>query len=517
MANNYDFKINPEKISGETIRSHMDFDVLLKSSQATTNGKTLRGIRPIILWMSAVAAAACVAALFVGPFAIFGPGNNAVPANALAGPNLPAATGSQISTFFASRGANVEAEGKVKLIAPSLSFMDNRGNWIENEISLQYDLLADCVDFFLAGVNLKIQSNETIGALKPAGMLEVSAQYGANSLSLQKTLPTELTLPHAIPDEERGLYKIYYWQANLRNWVEKPDAGLLWQNLAGGYEQVIDDLEKRIAAEQAKIEKDLPLPAKPLPPAKPNESSPTLEIDYSGLPHKNKAQIYDGTIWEVTSPEETYDKRALRSQWEIAEIIQTGDHTYTLTLGTGQSTVTLKVRPVLIGKAYQNAQISFNARQETYDKALQKRQELVQQRLRPLLEELEKAKLHPFCKINFSIDALGVWACAKAVDLKPYSITTSIPSALTSGKIFIADPENNILLESPMGSSIDFGAVAEAVDNLQFWLWSGENQFYTGSVIHNNGSQMLQIDSTGYRIPDEPTLRTYLQSNLRVN
>ena len=122
-------------------------------------------------------------------------------------------------------------------------------------------------------------------------------------------------------------------------------------------------LAKKMKQEIAAVERQFSLPKKPEKPEQYDGNSMTMELDFKGedLGVKN----YKGTIWQVLSTIDAFDDFSA-TVWETYDLEKSSNESFTLNLAKGAKTATLKVKPVLVGRDYDQALAQFETQLAAY-------------------------------------------------------------------------------------------------------------------------------------------------------
>jgi len=161
----------------------------------------------------------------------------------------------------------------------------------------------------------------------------------------------------------------------------------------------------------------------------------TMELDFKG--EDLGAKNYKGTIWQVLSTIDAFDDFS-NTVWEEYNLEKTIDESFILNLAKGEKTATLKVKPVLVGKDYDQALQQFETRLAAYqtekkaaEKALAAKKQEIEERIALEKEAANKAfseriaalkaKGHDNYATNeivkrtvlnkFQINRFGTWNC----------------------------------------------------------------------------------------------------------
>ncbi len=315
-----------------------------------------------------------------------------------------------------------------KMVVPRAAFANSYGALIEGEVEVHFKEYHDYVDFFLSGIPMEIQFEGKEGVLESAGMIEVYATQNGERLSMLPEKPIEIELKSkiAFAGDTPPDFNIYYLDEDKREWDlqgkdkieiakendfknntnERPI--FIWMSdslgrrfygftpeiepaeWVGGYRGPItydttyvetegslqaaslaqkDNLDQKMQAEIAKVEKQIKLPIQPEKPELYDGNSMTMELDIKGdaLGSKN----YEGTIFQVLTVIDAFDDFS-STVWEEFDLVRQEDASFVLNLSKGEKQRTLSVKPVLIGQDYDKAVKQFESQLAYYQKEKEK-------------------------------------------------------------------------------------------------------------------------------------------------
>lgn len=429
MDNNYNFKINQPPLKKGDIEKHKNFDALLQRMEAPPPPKKelkVASKRSPYYWIAGIAATLLIGILAFGNlFPDGASGQKATTAYLASQPyvNPPIESLAQKAatiTVNANEGGVYQFPSGSKMVVPRSAFANSYGALIEGDIEIHFKEYHDFVDFFLSGIPMEIELDGKAGVLESAGMIEVYATQDGERLQMipEKPIDIELKSKIAFAGDTPPEFNVYYLDEAQRKWNlegtdqieiapainESKAATVLWMrdelgNIVGAQEAFVkvigdpedpyfegavtydttfstttaslaaaqvkqrENLENQLAAETAKAEQQFKLPLKPEKPTQYDGNSMTMELDFKGddLGAKN----YKGTIWQVLSAVDAFDDFS-NTVWAQYDLEKTTGEAFTLNLSKGEKTATLKVKPVLVGKDYDQALQQFEAQLAAY-------------------------------------------------------------------------------------------------------------------------------------------------------
>jgi Ser-tRNA(Ala) deacylase AlaX len=424
--NNYNWNLNPEKLSKAQIDAHMDFDKVLKEYNNTVpevpkKTSLFRRLR----YIGAVAATALVCLLvYVGVNSAKN-NNSATDFQAYAAtqpyinPPLDGTLAEQFvnKTVNANVGGVFEFENGSKFTVPPAAFTHGQGGIVQGEVQIRFREFHDYVDFFLSGIPMEYDSAGVQYHLESAGMVEIIAEQNGQPLKMAMDKSIEVELVSNVILDENGQvpsFNIYYLDTEKRNWVyegidkikrvDEPieNASFLLaeeEQLENNFQQTIAQIQSKPQTQFAAIEKALPALLAPVKPQKANGSVEVFDfafeedqIDYgSKVPGtteeslrmaeeqvRNLRKQYANTMWQFSPNNKNIteaQKLAIKKmEWEDMSLKFVGGQDYELTLIGDNNNLTFLINPVLTGANYEKALTEFNAQQSRYEAEITERQ-----------------------------------------------------------------------------------------------------------------------------------------------
>jgi hypothetical protein len=431
MRKNYHIKLNPEKLSGEDIDKHKDFDALLKQYQQS--GPSRRPGRRLRLFYIGIAVAAAVAGVLFF-FQVLNQPAVETPALTneayLAQQEFVRPPLEQIRPAFTEHRVDAEEGGTYdfasgsRLVIPSKAFMDDRGRLVTGDVDIHYREMHDYVDFFLSGIPMVYDSAGQQYYLESAGMIEVFALYKGERVNLApgKTIEVELVSEILLPNVNVSpRYNVYKLDTLQRKWVFQDAANLRFLD-----EQALDEddplywpkrrlldqtgtIEARAAAERARLVDSIAMPSPPVKPQPLRNNQPSLELTFLDGVEVEGQEFYEGTIWQISTNSPDFDPDMLEKPWEDFKLDKINNLEYELVLTRGDEKQHLTLMPVLSGSDYERALEIYEADYADYLATLAEREAALNQKLALLNDSVQKEKEAVQAQFQTQLDSLSQW------------------------------------------------------------------------------------------------------------
>ncbi len=424
--NNYNIKLDPEKLSAGEIGKHKDFDALLEQFQSPSSPKKV-GIKPLYYISGAVAAALIGVFLFFNLSDKVGGADHMSTQEYLAAQpfinpplkNVEKAFGK--GKIDAHAGGTYQYENGTKVIVPAAAFVDDQGNLVSGDVDIKYREYHDFIDFFVSGIPMEYDSAGVQYNLESAGMMEIYAEQDGKRLNIApgKDINVEMVSEIMVSAKNRAnipQFNIYSLDEEKRNWVYegRDDMEVLEEDItnvlgighnpddvASGplseLQNIITQIDKDEAKELAAIEASVPRPAKPFRPVRENGNDYVFNIKFAdeditfgsrSNPSQAERELdaaqdavneirrqHENTLWQVSPQAKNFNQTlADQIEWEDAKIEQLNNRDYKLTLIHSEQTLEVIVNPVLSASDYNSALDNFNADMAAYNQQLADRE-----------------------------------------------------------------------------------------------------------------------------------------------
>jgi hypothetical protein len=495
MENNYDIQFNPPQLSQEAIEKHKDFDALLQQFAALPEAQpTVPEIAPKtaiikrIYWVAgAVAAVLCGFLLYK---------NTVTDANSAHATTIPFVNAplkgieKSFSTYEidANKGGVITYSTGSKVTFPAMAFVDEHGTAIEGKVKIQYREFHDYVDFFLSGIPMRYDSAGIAYNLESAGMLEVRAEQSdkllhlANGKALSVDLVSSINLPKSTSDTALSTpnFNVYYLDMQQKNWAYQSSDKIDIQTIIKEKERIkledrLSEINTKEAIELRDITANLPVLEAPAKPKRANSSDFVFNFDFEGIKRKMKGEVSDatrevvkteneiddlrkqyvGTLWQLDHSQAALQDEASKTKWDDMALASLNNNDYELSLLRADKQLKLLVHPVLTGKNYENALVTFTQQMQEYEAKMAAQQAILTQKKAEIKakndRDREIAKLDDDARIkayqangsfskatdelikakivnHFQITQLGTWNCDRPLPPDILQVTAQFKS-----------------------------------------------------------------------------------------
>ena len=432
MKQDYDIRVNPPRLSKAQIEKHKDFSALLAQYQASAEGqaKTLeasqdkqgRGRFSPAWWLryglgSALAlGAASVLIFFIGnlnfseELADFAPPIQ---------PPLPelwaeqAKNGQQI--ILADKGDTLRRPS-AKLIVPAKAFVNQKGEEVKGEVSVEYHYLQDPVQWFASGLLQDKKQDQFIHTLGSVYILAfqngepLRLKAGENlEVELETEVSAELNLAAVQAEWYQGAQTSQEggWGASVSP-VELEILGASGAMASASSEA----LDKALQAHRQKIERQFPKPQAPVKPEMPDPDRAAIDVSLNPKEFPELAAYRDKVQWESL---DEINPAWADITWDTVSLVRKNENEYQIMFKTDNQEIRLNVVPVL--KNWQEAQRLYQEKKQAYDLALEERNAKLEQAFYALRDSLQKnlVQTEPSnskrLRQRFKVPRLGLWNC----------------------------------------------------------------------------------------------------------
>ena len=439
----YNIKFNQSSPSSEQIKKHQDFDALMDKyqqgqSDGTGNGKSKRKIGRFIK-RALVAAAAAIGLLVVG-ISLKGKKDKAVAENApYVNPPLADSVPEEVYSSTvddANQGGRIVFKSGTIAVVPPRAFANRAGEIVSGPVEVKIKEYHDYVDFFLSGIPMEYDSSGVVYQLESAGMIEIFAEQDGRRLDIMPKKAIDIELKSKIfvqPGKKAPKFNIYKLDQDAENWkyvardqMEFTDEAPILKTKEVATPEALEvqrkdeikaintDINKQLSA----FEQSLALAPAPKKPTKANTNNPTFDLKVDKLLVQNNISgeeaavqsdeaalrdfrnTYAKSIWEVLPGQATWSPAIANTQWDDYDIRMDGIEKFTVTFIKGANKVDVEVKPVLVGKDYNQALEKFNQKFATYNQEVATRQASIDTKK----AELEKIKATKLALANADFD-----------------------------------------------------------------------------------------------------------------
>jgi hypothetical protein len=509
MKQTYNYKFNPPEPSDEQIRSHMDFDALLKQVEqpkmeevAPVKEAKRISLRPS--YIGAAVAATLVGVVFFSQFYTGSSNNNY---NTLASNhfnqqpyiNPPY---EQVQPQFVAYNMNADKGGSIKMNGisninvPPFAFLDEGGNPVSGDVNIKYRNLDDASEYFMSGIPMQYDSLGRKYDFEATQLFEIYAEKDGKQLKMNPGKDMQISFSGkemAMTDaKSAGSLGVYQLMKKDKNWsykgqsksvftsVNQPkDISALKTQVNREHNATIEVLRQAKQSKLVEIEAQYTTTSLPQKPIKFDPNRITFDLDFNFEPSDGNAQ-YKGLKWQPKG-----DEKALRvvaaTEWFEDEITlkKVSKNLYKLHFDKGALHVELEAIPVLSGAEFQSAiseyegkvaEINANKNSSTKNKAAAI--QALKAQLALDIADAEKDLAEKLDALNtpqnnatqlvertvrhvFTINQLGIWNCDKIVS--PSIIEAKISCVNAAGEtlgnttLFLADMSRNSLSKYYLG------------------------------------------------------------------
>jgi len=584
----YNIQYNQSSPSTEDIKKHQDFDALMdkyQQGQAGGNGneKPKRKIGRFIK-RALIAAAAAIGLLVIG-ISLKGKKNKALVDNApYVNPPMAESVPEEIYTATvkeANQGGRIVFKSGTIATVPPRAFANRAGEVISGPVEVKIKEYHDYVDFFLSGIPMEYDSLGVMYQLESAGMIEIYAEQDGRRLDIMPEKAIDIELKSKImvkPGSKEPKFNIYKLDQEEENWKyitrnqmvfidDEPEIEsakmTTTETVEAERKDKIKAINKEIDNQLRAFEKTLPQITAPKKPAKADTNNPTFDLKVDKLVVQNniseeQATIqndesalrdlrnrYAKSIWEVLPGQATWSPAIANTNWDDYDIRMDADKQFTVTFIKGSSKVDVKVKPVLVGKDYNEALEEFNQKFAAYNQEIATRQASIDAK-KVELEKIKAARLatanlefdNKVAKLRdmgrddmatvelvkrevlnkFTVSSFGIWNCDRP--LPPYAgnlkgkFMDQHDTEYNGPTAFIVDKNRNSVAKfnAAEGINVQFNMNSE---NLM-WLVTKENKLAVyrpedfKKIDHARGKHTFVMNLEDQEIDSEEDIREIL-------
>ncbi|MGK0390073.1 MAG: hypothetical protein ACI94Y_002824 [Maribacter sp.] len=529
MKQTYNYKFNPPEPSDEHIRSHMDFDALLKQVEhpemkgvvVIPPSKQAKRVFLRPSYIGAAVAATLVGVVFFSQF-YTGSSNNTY--NTLANNyfnqqpyiNPPY---EQIQPKFVAHNMNADKGGFIRMNGlsninvPSSAFLDENGNPVSGNVNIKYRNLDDASEYFMSGIPMQYDSLGKKYDFKTTQLFEIYAEKDGKQLKMNPEKGMQISFfgkEMAIADaKSAGSLGVYQLMNNDKNWsyrgqsksvftsVNQPkDISALKTQVNREHSAAIEALRQAKQSKLAEIQAQYTTTALPQKPIKFDPNKITFDLNFNFEPSDGNAQ-YKGLKWQPKGDEKAL-KMVAATEWFEDEITlrKVSNNLYKLHFDKGDVHVELEAIPVLSGAEFHSAisdykvtvaEINANKNSSTANNATAIQALEAQLVLdiaaveNDLIEKLNALNtpqnnatqlVERTVKHVFTINQLGIWNCDKIVPSSTIKAKVSFVDAagktLGNTTLFLADMSRNSLSKYYLGEYAEINIDPKSTN--QIWI-----------------------------------------------
>lgn len=481
MSNNYDIRINQKQPSSEEIARHKDFDALLEQYKASAPQRRTVTVRRLA-YVAAAAIAVAASVLLVINFLWTSNTPNLTQEEyfamqpAIHPPLEEAAPTFAVNIVQAETGGTIKTKTGARMVVPTQAFMNDRGALIEGDVQVHYRELHDYIDFFLAGVPMRYDSNGMAYQLESAGMIEMFAEQNGERIYLApgKVIEVELITVLELPEgEEVPDFTIHQLDTAARTWQIRDVKHVQFvediANASNNTNNPVNTLRNEYASQLATIESAaesrlreiealVAAPPEPMKPLQARSDLPSFEPDFlegaafaddPNTPENESERLKTQLkrTWQIV-PNTAYDERDFQITWENIQLKKLNNRDYELTGTNGDRTLTLIVTPILTGSEHQQALAEYEREYANWQTQMANREAQLREQKEALIANvarqkatareayrsklaelgLDTAELMTRKRIinRFEVDDFGLWNCDRVIAQAEQQLTSQL-------------------------------------------------------------------------------------------
>ena len=556
MKQTYNFEFNPPEPSDEQIRSHMDFDALLKQVEhpemegvvVIPPSKEAKRISLRPSYIGAAVAATLVGVVFFSQFYTgFSNDYNTLANNHFSQQPYINPPFEQVQPQFVAHNMNADKGGSIKMNGvsninvPPAAFLDEQGNPVSGNVNIKYRNLDDASEFFMSGIPMQYDSLGKKYDFEATQLFEIYAEKDGKQLKMNPEKGMQISFSGkemAIADAKSpGSLGVYQLMKNGKNWsykgqsesvftsVNQPkDATALKTQINREHNATIEALLQARQNKLTEIEAQNTTASLPQKPIKFDPNKITFDLDFNFEPSDANAQ-YKGIKWQPKGNEKAL-KMIAATEWFEDEITlsKVSKHLYKLHFKKGKIDVELDAIPVLSGAEFNTAiaeyesnvaEINANKNSSSSDKivAIQAVEEQLkldiataETALAEKLNALDNSQnntaqlVERTVKHMFTIHELGIWNCDKIISSS--TIKAKVICVNTAGEtlgnttLFLADMSKNSLSKYYLGEYAEINIDPKSTN--QIWIINEEGKI---AVAYPADLKKLNFKNGKIKIP----------------
>ena len=247
----------------------------------------------------------------------------------------------------------IKLENGTSIVIPSNAFIDSNGNPVTSEVNLAYREFHSAPAILASGIPMKAFYNGEEGVMQTAGMFEINAFSGDQTLFLAPGKDIEVNMASYVDGE------------NYDFWSFNEDSGN-WENMGPSTPQ--PNLAKKEAEETIAAMSNIKEPA---PPVRFDKKKTVLNFDIN-LDNYPELKEMKNIFWQYTGKGTNPDKAKwiYSEKWQTAEIVKGKRvNEYTMVLKNEDRSFSTSVCPSQTGKDFDAALKSYENQLEEYKKS----------------------------------------------------------------------------------------------------------------------------------------------------
>ena len=243
-------------------------------------------------------------------------------------------------SFSAEQGDTLFPNSGSIILFPPNSLVDQNGNLVKGKVDVTYREFIDPVDFFVSGIPMNYEMNNTNYTFESSGMIEIKVTQLNVPVFVNPSNRPEVNLLTNNSDPEHNLY---FLDTVQKKWIEKG-------------KDLITNLKRSNNNSRKKTNLE-PTAQNNTTAVKPIKASggPVFEIEVSPGDFP-ELDIYRNVKFEIDKSEKKYNPKDAEIEWnDVRATKSSKEGLYLITFSTPNKKVTYLARPVFEGKDYDQA------------------------------------------------------------------------------------------------------------------------------------------------------------------
>ncbi|MEI7597287.1 MAG: hypothetical protein WCK02_16175 [Bacteroidota bacterium] len=350
----------------------------------------------------------------------------------------------QVAEITSNEAQKIETNTGTKINIPANSFVDKNNNPVSAPLKLLYREFHNPVDIFLSGIPMNYDSAGTRYCFESAGMIDVRAMKGNDTLYLAKNKSINVDL---ISNNKDQKFNLYYLDTVKNNWSYMGKDKISPMAISKAIKKTKANSDSLILTAQAEYVK----------PVITTKNKIVFKVDFESKDFP-ELSIYKNILFEVNENKTKFNKAWYQINWAKISLKRiNANNEYQVTLSKRDSTVNLITKAAFAEKEYQSAITAYN---EANKKKAQATSKVASVSATYLSDEFANSNLinnNTFYR-NFSMNALGTWNCDVPMPIQQFAIVNN-PSfkdiktgaELKLKRVYIATLDANSVIEySPL-------------------------------------------------------------------
>jgi len=235
-------------------------------------------------------------------------------------------------TIDAQQDEEINTENGTKITIYKNSLVDEDGNTVSGKVEINYRDYHDPLEVYLSGIPMNYDSAGVEYVFETAGMFELKASQDGKEISLKQDGKIDLDFISTSNEQD---FNFYEFDEFTGKWIVESKAITT--------KTLVNSNSGKTAL------------TKPVAQNKKNYAF-DMELDKSKYPELSQ---YEGTMFEVKEGE-AFNSMYYHVQWDNAEVKKLSTNNYQLALFKEDTTILVKVKPVVATNQYKKAMNKYN-------------------------------------------------------------------------------------------------------------------------------------------------------------